>query len=196
MSPSVDSAEVSQLAARYGAPLTWARALPVSQQLVRERQTKNAHRRGEVVFAMPRPGHRVLVHTKRFYPPGTYRLLSGGIGMGEAVETAAAREILEETSLDAALARFLGIVEYEFMGGDTHAEFVSYVFLTTKTTGMPRVLDVREQIADFQEVSWIELGQVADRLENLPDNWHDWGTLRAIPHRLVIQAIQDLGLQL
>ncbi len=194
MSVLVDPAEVSRLISKYGAPLTWAPTLSVSTGMVRERQSKNVKRRGEVVFAMPRPGHHVLLHTKRFYPSGSYRLLSGGIDVAEAVETAAAREIVEETSLSATLARFLGLIEYQFTCGVASAEFVSYVFLTTETTGTPHVLDTHEQIGDFLEVSWNDLEAVAERLENLTDNWHDWGMFRAIPHRLVIEAIQDLEL--
>ncbi len=196
MSSLVNPGETSQLAARYGTPLAWSRTLHVSLATVRERERKNQNRRGEVVFAMPRPDHRVLLHTKKFYPPSSFRLLSGGIDNGEAVEAAATREIREETSLDAALARFLGIIEYEFRSENEHAGFVSYVFLTTETMGTPRVLDEHEQISEFKELPWSELSDAAERLENLPGDWHDWGVFRAIPHRLVVQAIQNLHLDL
>jgi ADP-ribose pyrophosphatase YjhB (NUDIX family) len=196
MPSSVNPTEIVDLAARFGTPLSWKRTLDVSARTLEERRRKNEKRRGEVVFAMPRPEHRVLLHTKSFYPPGSYRLLTGGIDLGEGVEAAARREILEETSLDAALARFLGVVEYDFRHAGDHVGFVSYVFLTTETTGTPHALDAHEQIADFREVSWSELERVAERLENLLGDWHDWGEFRAIPHRLVLQAIQEMHLTL
>ncbi len=196
MSSLVNPTEIADLAARFGTPLLWKRTLDVSAKTVEDRRIKNAKRRGEVVFALPRPGHRVLLHNKSFYPAGIYRLLSGGVDVGEPVEAAAQREILEETGLDAALVRFLGIVEYNFRNGNDHAEFVSYVFLTTETTGTPHVLDEHEQIAEFKEVAWSELERVAEQLENLTGDWHDWGIFRAIPHRLVLQAIHDQHLEL
>ncbi len=196
MSSLVNPAEIADLAARLGTPLHWKRTLEVSVRTLEERRKKNAKRRGEVVFAMPRPEHRVLLHTKAFYPPGSFRLLSGGIEMSESVEAAARREILEETSFDTVLAHFLGVVEYEFRHHDDHAGCVSYVIMTRETAGTPRVLDPDEQIAEFREVAWSELERVAEKLENLTGDWHDWGVFRAIPHRLVLQAIQELHLLL
>ncbi len=196
MSALVNPAEVADLSARLGTPLVWRRSLPVSIKTLEERRRKNANRRGEVVFAMPRPEHLVLLHTKSFYPPESFRLLTGGINMGESVEAGALREIQEETSLDASLARFLGIVEYDFHHENDHVAFVSYVFLTTETAGAPRVLDEHEQIAEFKQLSWDELGRVAERLESLSGDWHDWGLFRAIPHRLVVQVIADRHLVL
>jgi NAD+ diphosphatase len=196
LSSLVDPAEVAELAARFGTPLLWKRTLDVSAKTLDERRNKNASRRGEVVFAMPRPEHRVLLHTKAFYPPGSYRLLTGGIDVGERVEAAALREMREETSLDAALVRLLGIVEYHFRHEGDQVGFVSYVFLTTETAGTPRVLDPHEQISDFKEAAWSELDRVAERLGSLPGDWHDWGIFRAIPHRLVLQAIRDQHLKL
>ncbi len=193
---NVDPAEIADLAARYGTPIVWSRKLAVSAQTVQEREKKSAKRRGEVVFAMPRPDHRVLLHTKSFYPAGFYRLPSGGIGIGEPVEAAAQREILEETSLSAGLARFMGVVQYEFRHESDHAEFVSYIFMTTETKETPQVLDEDEQIADFAAVKWSELEHVAESLEQLPGAWHDWGVFRAVPHRLVLQAVKDFGIEL
>ncbi len=191
----VDPIEIADLAARYGTPLHWERSLEVSAKTVEERRRKDFEQRGEVVFAVPRPGRRVLLHTKAFYPPGAYRLLSGGIIIGERVEAAAQREIREETGLATKLARMLGVVEYKFRHDGAQVEFVSYVFSTTKTTGSPRAIDEQEQIAGFRDVAWSELEQVGERLENLSGDWHDWGVFRAIPHRLVLQAIRDLRLE-
>jgi hypothetical protein len=45
-------------------------------------------------------------------------------------------------------------------------------------------MDSGEGIADFREIEWAELLQVAEALERLPGEWNGWGRFRAIPHRL------------
>ncbi len=64
---------------------------------------------GEVVLAIRRPDGRLLLHTKPFYPPRTWRLPSGGTRPQEGLEEAACRELGEETGLPACLERLLGV---------------------------------------------------------------------------------------
>ena len=180
----VNPNEIAALAARYGQPLRWSRALDVSPATIEVRRDQ---RRAEVVLVMPRPQNRVLIHTKQFYPAGAYRLLSGGIEIGEPVDTAALREIYEETGLMAPLSRLLGVIEYEFRNGNDRVPFVSYVFLTGESSEAPHVTDAGERISDLREIEWNELLNVADALERLPDQWRDWGRFRAIAHRLVAE---------
>ncbi len=192
----VDTGEISALAARYGEPRRWSRVLDVMPEFVEDWQARARRKRGEAVLVILRPNARVLLHTKEFYPAGAYRLLSGGIEPGERVEDAARRELREETGLDAALDRFLGIIDYEFRHLDASAVWVSYVFLTMETRDQARVVDPHERIAGFREIEWRALGRTADTLEQLPDDWLDWGRLRAIPHRLALEAISEFGLRI
>ena len=180
----VNSDEIAALAARYGQPLRWSRALDVSPATIEDRRDK---RSAEVVLVMPRPQNRVLLHTKQFYPPGAYRLLSGGIEIGEPVDAAALRETYEETGLMVPLSRLLGVIEYEFRSGNDSVPFVSYVFLTGESSEAPHVTDAGERITDFREIEWSELQNVADALDQLSDQWRDWGRFRAIAHRLVAE---------
>lgn len=180
----VDEAEVNALAARYGTPVRWSRTLDVSSRMLGEREKALKKRRGETVLAIPRPARRVLLHTKSFYPTGAYRLLSGGIEIGEGVEEGARREIREETGFGVQLTRFLGLVKYEFRSESHTAPWVSYVFLTEETSDPPQVMDSGEGITDFREIEWAGLLQVAEALERLPGEWNGWGCFRAIPHRL------------
>ncbi len=187
----LDRDEIAALAASHGEPAQWSRVLDATPGFVHERQKRAGKKRGEIVLVMPRPNGRVLVHTKQFYPAGAYRLLSGGIEMGERIEDAAQRELREETGLDAALARFLGIVEYEFHSGIALAPWVSHVFMTSETRDEPHAADSSEGIAEFRAVEWGELARIADTLEQLPDPWRDWGRFRAIAHRFVLKSIAD-----
>ncbi len=183
----VDEAEVAELAARYGEPLRWARVLTVPAKMFADREKSIRKRRGEAVLAIPRPGHRVLLHTKQFYPAGSYRLLSGGIEIGERVEDGTRREIQEETGFSVQPSRFLGVVEYEFSSAGLSVPFVSYVFLTEETGQPPQVMDSGEEITDFREIEWSGLEKVADELERLPGEWNAWGRYRAVPHRLAAE---------
>jgi 8-oxo-dGTP pyrophosphatase MutT (NUDIX family) len=184
----VDPREAADLAARYGEPIRWSRRLDVSPKMMDDMRKRTAKRRGEAVLVIPRPGRRVLLHTKEFYPAGAFRLLSGGIGRGERVENAARREIAEETGLPIAPQRFLGLVRYEFHSGSETVPFASYIFLTDTALSAPRVSDLHERIKEFRDADWGELPQVAEYLEGLGGEWRDWGRFRAVPHRLVIEA--------
>jgi 8-oxo-dGTP pyrophosphatase MutT (NUDIX family) len=188
----IDEAEVSQLAAAYGP--TERRQMSVGMQFATfenwwERLVKKSNRRGEVVLAIQRPDGQVLLHTKRFYPPGTYRLPSGGVHPGEAVLAGAIREAKEETGLDVTVEHFVGIIEYEFYHDQRRLPFVSYVFLTRAGADAPAVQDPDEQITGFRYVSPAEIRQVAAQLRALPPDWSDWGAFRALPHDLVADAL-------
>ncbi len=191
-SPSlVNPQELHGLVQLYGKPLLWFRQLDVSDEMLAEARKRLKKRRGEVVFVLPRPNERVLLHTKTFYPPGSFRLLSGGIELGEPVETALRRELYEETGLSIKPVRLLGVVEYEFRHGTESAPYVSYIFLMEPSSAEIKPTDTKERIAEFREFPLSELDQVAENLENLPEDWRDWGRYRAIPHRLVAEAIKE-----
>lgn len=187
----IDETEIAELAARYGQPLRWARTLDVSKNQTR---VPFRNRSAEIVLTIPRPNHRVLLHTKDFYPPNAYRLPTGGVEDSERISDAARREIGEETGLPIDLARFFGIIEYEFIERAGRTQFVSYVWLTERADTVPHTLDASEHISEFREVDWSALENIAQALERLPGDWGDWGRFRAIPHRLVLKAISNSGL--
>lgn len=189
----IDEAEISGLNADYGPGERRRVTLEVSavnfdnwlQKLV-----TNPNRRGEVVLAIQRPDRRMLLHTKRFYPEGVYRLPSGGVRPDEPVLSGVMRETKEETGLDVVIDRFLGTVEYEFCHGDQALFFVSYVFLVRADNDEPVVQDPDEQITGFRYVAPAEIRGVAAQLRVLPTKWADWGHFRALPHDLVADMLE------
>ena len=152
------------------------------------RRKSPADRRGEVVFVVKRPAG-VVLHTKDFYPPGTYRLPSGGVGWGESVLSALHREAREEMGLEIEVERFLGLLEYEFRCQDETIPFVSYVFLVREAGGELAPQDKEERILSFRHVPMAELSAVADSLRAMEEDWRDWGEFRAIAHDFVVEMM-------
>lgn len=148
-------------------------------------------RQAEVVLAIGRPGGRLLLQTKAFYPEGTYRLPSGGIEEGEPLLDAVRREMCEETGLEAQVLRFLGVLCYRFRRQGEAQERASYVFLVDGGAGVPASHDEAERISGFCEVPAAELDAVAERLARLPGEWVVWGRFRALAHRFVAEAMRE-----
>lgn len=190
LTPQVE-AEVAALAGRYGAPLRVAVRLdgqPFDPIEKRDRY-------GEVCMVIRRPGGGLITARKTFYPAQGFRLLTGGVGHGEPIETALLREVAEETSLDVAVRRFLAVVEYTLEG--SHATFASFAFLLDELGGELTPQDESERIAAYGEVLPADLPAMADTLAALPDehseeidgSWRDWGRFRAAVHHAVYEAL-------
>lgn len=150
-------------------------------------------RSAEVVLVVQRSNGRYLVHTKAFYPPGSYRLMTGGVKPGEEPGAAALREAYEETGLQVVLKRSLARIDYEFQYQDETLTFTSYLFLLQDQGGALEARDADEQITGFREVTLDDLPLLADQLEALQgDDWVDWGRFRAPAHRIAYQQlVQD-----
>jgi 8-oxo-dGTP pyrophosphatase MutT (NUDIX family) len=136
---------------------------------------------GEVVLFLRRADGHLLLHTKTFYPPGVFRLPSGGILPGESVLAAARREIQEETGLAPRALRPLGLISVTFRRGWRCRFFHSWLVLAD-VEGDPRPGDAGERISDFRWVPPETLPSVAAQLRALPPDWADWGRFRALSH--------------
>ncbi|MEN9935618.1 MAG: hypothetical protein RLZZ387_2197 [Chloroflexota bacterium] len=185
-------AEIAALAERYGQP----RRVAVTLEGSPFSPIGKSDRFGEVCMVLRRPNGRLLTAIKTFYPPGAFRLLTGGVGHGESIEAALAREVAEETGLDVAVRHFLAVVEYRYQ----ELHFATFAFLLDETGGVLGVQDEAEQIAAFRELLPEELPALAQTLEEVPDEyhpeiegrWRDWGRFRAVAHRVVYEALGDL----
>ena len=181
---------IEKAATRFGQPEEREYRLDLSQETFDSWKETRGRRPGEVVFLIRRPSGGFLLHTKSFYPPGTYRLPSGGIERGEDLTAAVYREAQEETGLSVSIQSFLGILRYRFFYGAREATFASYVFLLREVTGTPVSQDSKEQISGFREAPLDELLEIAQALEELPPNrWKEWGQFRALAHRFVVEKL-------
>lgn len=184
--------EIAALAARYGEPVHHdATIAPGFADPVRK-----PDRVGEVCMVIRRPTGALLLSTKTFYPPGAYRLPTGGIDVGEGIEAALLRETHEETGLETTVRRFLAVISYRARG-EPASLFHTFAFLLDETGGTLGSLDPSEEILDYREVRPDDLPAVADALEGIASekseriqgDWREWGRFRSVVHRVVHEAL-------
>ncbi len=181
---------MAELCACYGMPIRRHFDMEMDHDMLATRQSRRHDRRAEVLFVISRANGRILLHTKHHYPPGVFRLFTGGIGLGESVQSALWREVAEETGLDCTLQRFLALSTYCFRKDDFIMHFATYSFhLLTDNEQTPQPRDVVE-VACIGETTLAGLPLVAQRLRSLtPDQRQAWGRWRAIAHDLVYHAL-------
>jgi ADP-ribose pyrophosphatase YjhB (NUDIX family) len=184
----INPQEIEELARRYGPSERRSHSLERGAERCEYWRRALAKRRSEVIFVVKRAGGLIL-HTKDFYPPGTYRLPSGGVKWGESVLSALHREAREEMGLEIEVERFLGLLEYEIRCKEDALPFASYVFLVRDDGGEPIPQDEEERILSFRQVPVAELAAVADSLRGLEHDWQDWGEFRAIAHDFVVEIM-------
>jgi 8-oxo-dGTP pyrophosphatase MutT (NUDIX family) len=195
LEPWIES-QVVQLAARYGEPLRWDVELENNGLFD---PLGKPDRYGEVCMVVRRPSGKLITANKTFYPPGAFRLLTGGINHGENILDALLRETDEETGLRVEVRRFLAVVSYRLPGAQPAkpASFTSFAFLLDESGGTLQCLDEGERLGEFREIDVEELPVLAGYLDSLAaepsaeihGKWHDWGRFRAVIHRAVYEAL-------
>lgn len=195
--PEWAGSELAELAARYGEPIGSVTRDPDASAYVASINTQR--RPAEVCMVVRRRSGGLLLATKRGYPVGVYRLLTGGIHQGESVYAALLREVAEETGLTVKTRRFLVVARYQGPDApDLHA-FATFAFLVDEVSGELQVNDPSEGLTDFREVTPTDLLGVAAQLDALSPSpranarfsRRAWGRYRAAIHRLVWQALSD-----
>ncbi len=180
--------DLEQLREIYGDFVVERVTLPVSHKFfIRGRTPIGKNRRGEVLLVLEAPDGRVLVHTKRFYPPGVLRLPTGGIKQGEPVEMALRREVKEETGLEVGEHHLLGVLLYDILFKGGHIPFASYVYWVRAQSTHVAPEDEEEEISEFRWILPEELPHITQALQNVPPAWQDWARFRSLGHEFVIR---------
>lgn len=205
---SLDHNELALLKQRWGNTPSEEHLLSVDHPFltgINQKITKNL-RRAEICYVMHRgePTEGILLHTKTYYPENAYRLPTGGINQGEAVEETLAREIFEETGMrvgngadHVVVQRYLGHVAYEFEHPqmDDRSTFATYHFLVQMPKDGELVpQDEEEEISGWEWCAVARLADVAERLASIrkqDDEWADWGRFRALSHRFVLAQLGE-----
>ena len=121
-----------------------------------KRKTRNEHSSGGAVIAM-RDGipHVALIATRGRTRWG---LPKGAVSEGETSETAALREVREETGLEARIVKLLDTIEYFFRAGDTLIHKVVDFYLMEYVSG-----ELEPQLSEVDDVQWVELSSALRR---------------------------------
>lgn len=175
--------EIGTLARRYGKP----RLVPHTVESFRF-SPLNRNREAEVAMAIRRQNGLYLLQTKDRYPNATFRLPTGGIMRGEAIEHALLRETREETSLDVEVSRFVAVLTYRAPGA--RRAFASYLFLLDERGGTLGPSDPTEGISGWLEADLQGLVAAAERLRACTGPWRRWGRFRALVLDALTEAIE------
>ncbi len=133
----------------------------------------------EVVMILPRPAGKVITLTKKFYPDGLYNLPSGRMEVGESYREAFAREVAEETGLDATFESVIGRIDHTITCDKGQMNFTSYLILGTESSQAPRSSDSSEQIAGYRDASADDIRELAQQMKSLDGKWRSFGRFRA-----------------
>jgi 8-oxo-dGTP pyrophosphatase MutT (NUDIX family) len=170
-----------------GPPLRRNARLVPSQNRGRGVYTYGLNRTEEIVLVLPRT-NGLLLHSKRFYPSGIYRIPTGGVAEGEGILDAARREVREETGLELEPTRFLFHLRYPGRPGSPGKAFHSLAFLFPTSDAEARPIDQSEEIDSWRTAAWAELPLIIETLESLESGWIGWGQFRALAHSFLLEC--------
>ncbi len=88
-----------------------------------------------------------------------WSLPKGHIEEGETPQSAALREVLEETGIESEISRSLGIIDFWFMAGGKRIHKTVHHFLFKETGGL-----LTPQESEVDEAAWFSLGEIVERL--------------------------------
>lgn len=141
---------------RLGKPETlWIAQRVTGDELAMVRRSTATRRTHDVTFFIL-DGSAVVVIKKPFFPPGAYRVPSGGVQPGEGFEAGVQREALEETGLSIELDRYLLRVEANFVCGRTQERWFTHVVSAHAVGGVLGAKDTEE----IAEVRWSTLDEL------------------------------------
>ncbi len=182
--PAVDPMETRILSAKYGEPVRRRVVVETDDYLAAQRWRAIPDRRGEVIFVIRQPNGEILLHSKQRYEQPIYRLPTGGIEPGEAVEDALLREVEEETGQSVIVRRFLAILDCHFCRNNSSVPFTSYLFYLESRTRYVDP-DAGDEAAEFRTVPAHSMAQIATNLRALNGKRRGWGYWRSLAHDLV-----------
>ena len=88
-----------------------------------------------------------------------WSLPKGHIEEGETPEEAAIREVAEETGINSAITKSLGVIDFWFMAGGKRIHKTVHHFMFTEIGGT-----LLAQESEVDEVSWFPLSEIVERL--------------------------------
>ena len=88
-----------------------------------------------------------------------WSLPKGHIESGETPEEAAIREVREETGIESAIDKSLGVIDFWFMAGGKRIHKTVHHFLFNETGGK-----IAPQVSEVDDVRWFPLNEIVEKL--------------------------------
>ncbi|MBE0526491.1 MAG: NUDIX hydrolase [Candidatus Thorarchaeota archaeon] len=161
----IDDAELQSMIERFGEPRKLhfsANFLDFECELVRQTRTKG--RLHDITcFIRQTENEFVVIQKHQYANTGIYRAPSGGAKVGESLESAAHREMHEETGLEVRLLKFILDMYLDVVCSNETIPWRSLVFLAEPVAGIMRPVDTYE-IFDVKVMSREDLLGDVDKL--------------------------------
>jgi ADP-ribose pyrophosphatase YjhB (NUDIX family) len=158
----VDQLLLAPVVARFGPPERWDGSREISARnaatIARSSARGRAH---DVTFVIRSQDARIVIVRKPQFPPGAWRIPSGGVDRGESFEAGTLREALEETGLEIELTGYPLVAESAFTHAGAVIPWTSHVVTATASSETLAPQD-RVEIEDARWAPMAELtGSVA-----------------------------------
>lgn len=114
--------------------------------------------RKETVLLLVVSNNRLLLATKKSYPPNLFRFLGGGVELGEAPREAAKRELKEELRLDSKGEVKLRLLDSIKIIAETNDGIFEHI-ITGFLYNSPGIINAYDK-QELSELRWIDLKQV------------------------------------
>lgn len=159
----VDRALVAPVRRRYGRPREWRPTVRLTAHDLRALGMGAPGRRHDVTFAVRDAKGRVAAIRKPSFPPGAWRIPSGGIAPGESFEEGVLREALEEIGLAIEVEAYLMVARARFLHPDGSVDrWTTHVVSARPASGTRLAPRDRREIDDARWMTMDELtGPVA-----------------------------------
>ncbi|OFV68261.1 MAG: NUDIX hydrolase [Candidatus Syntrophoarchaeum caldarius] len=145
---------------KYGKPRIIELAFEMKEDEFRiMRESMRNNRAHDITFIIEK-GDLIAVIRKSSHPPGVYRIPSGGVELGEDLETGLQREAFEETGLKIEILNYLLRVEACFTFNNLHQKWRSHVFRTKWVSGKLAPHDHEE----IEEARWVTLDELCGEI--------------------------------
>lgn len=161
----LDPAQVARLGRRFGRPAVWRPTVHLTEHDQGVLRLGGSGRRHDVTFAVLGSDGRVAVVRPVRFPTGAWRIPSGGIQAGEAIEDGIQREAREELGIEVALTGYPLVARARFVRPDGGA-----LGWTTHVVTARPVADEGLAPRDRMEVAearWMGFGQLIGPVADL-----------------------------
>jgi ADP-ribose pyrophosphatase YjhB (NUDIX family) len=139
------------------------------------RRTQKNGRAHDVTIVI-RDGDRYAGIAKHPYPEQAFRFPSGGLEPGEALDSGARREALEETGLDVEITRYLLRAEVRFQDteSDERIDWTTHV-----VEARPKGTELAPQdLVEIREAAWVTREELTGPIRERLVAWRDHGGIR------------------